>query len=399
MPRIPQGRRSRRVWIEPPRLRTLEEGAERRASWLELFFDLVFVVGIAELSHELVVDHSLIGFGRFAGLFLPVYIAWQGFTFYADRFDTDDVPFRIVMLLAMLAIGALAVQVPDVAHGRSVGFVVAYVTLRSLMIGLYVRSYRHVPQARPLVVRYGSAYTIGSVVWLASLAVPPPGRYAVWAGALAFEYAIPIVIRRIHTVVPVDPAHVPERFALFTLIVLGESVVAAALGVAEREWEPASASAAVLGFAVVAALWWVYFDVGAGVQLKRSPGVILLFSYIHIPLLMALTAVAAGVSILILQAGADQLDLGGRVALAGGTALFLGCVTVAQRATVRGVPPPVLAARGVAAILAIALVPMEGLLGPVAFAAILNAVLLVLVVIEIRSHGDVEASAERPPAG
>jgi low temperature requirement protein LtrA len=103
------------------------------------------VVAIAQLAHELVVDHSLPGFGTFAALYLPVFIAWQGFSFYADRFDTDDVRFRGVMLWAMLAIAALAIQIPDVAHGESAGFVVAYATLRSLMVALYLRSYVHVP--------------------------------------------------------------------------------------------------------------------------------------------------------------------------------------------------------------------------------------------------------------
>ena len=120
----------------PPRLRTLEEGDGRRASYLELFFDLVFVVAIAQLAHELEIDHSLRGFGVFAALYLPVFLAWQGFSFYADRFDTDDVVFRVVMFTAMLAIAALAIQIPDVAHGDSAGFVVASVVLRSLMVGL-----------------------------------------------------------------------------------------------------------------------------------------------------------------------------------------------------------------------------------------------------------------------
>jgi low temperature requirement protein LtrA len=112
---------------------------QRHASWLEVFFDLVFVVAVAELAEQLVHDHSLGGFAIFAGLFLPVFIAWQGFTFYADRFDSDDVLFRAVVLAAMLAIAALAVQIPDVAEGRrDAGFVVAYAVLRSLTIGLYL---------------------------------------------------------------------------------------------------------------------------------------------------------------------------------------------------------------------------------------------------------------------
>lgn len=113
---------------------------ERRRQACELsrlFLDLVFVVAIAQLAHERVIDHSLHGFAVFAALYLPVFLAWQGFSFYADRFDTDDVVFRLVMFAAMLAIAALAIQIPDVAHGdSSTGFAVAYIVLRSLMVGL-----------------------------------------------------------------------------------------------------------------------------------------------------------------------------------------------------------------------------------------------------------------------
>jgi low temperature requirement protein LtrA len=386
MPRLPARSETRRRWLEPPRLRTLEDRTERRASWLELFFDLVFVVAIAELSHELVVDHSLIGFARFAGLFLPVFIAWQGFTIYADRFDTDDLLFRGVMLLGMLAIGALAVQVPDVAHGRSTGFVLAYAALRSLMVSLYLRSYLHVPEARALIVRYVGGYSIGIAVWVASLAVDEPARYVVWGVALAFEYALPIIVRRLHEMVPVDASHIPERFALFTIIVLGESVVAVALGAAGSDWRVASAAAATLGFLAVAGLWWVYFDVGAGLRLRRATGAILVFAYVHIPLLMALTVVAAGVSILIEQAGAAHLDLGGRVALAGGSALFLACVTVTQLATVRGLGSGVLVGRAVAALASVALVALGGVLDPVTFVGALDLLLAALVVAEIVLH-------------
>ena len=181
-----EGQRARR----PPRLRTLDGGDGRRASYFELFFDLVFVVAIAQLAHQLVVDHSLDGFALFAGLYLPVFISWQGFSFYADRFDTDDVVFRGTMLLAMLAIAALAIQIPDVAHGAGTGFVVAYVILRSLMVALYVRSYVHVPVARPLIVRYVWQYSIAIGVWVTSLAFGSPARYVLWGIAVAWELSI-----------------------------------------------------------------------------------------------------------------------------------------------------------------------------------------------------------------
>jgi hypothetical protein len=87
MLRFGRDSRSAQPWLRPPRLRTLAE-EERHASWLELFFDLVFVVAIAELSHELVVNHTLNGFAIFAALFVPVFVAWQGFGLHADHFET-----------------------------------------------------------------------------------------------------------------------------------------------------------------------------------------------------------------------------------------------------------------------------------------------------------------------
>src|SRR5205823_8194251 len=166
------GRTGREPWLAPPRLRTAEEGDDRRhATWLELFFDLVFVVAITELSRELVLDHSATGFLKFAGLFVPVFVAWQGFMAYATRFDTDDLAFRVAYFAAMLAVAAMAVLIGDVAHGaHSAGFVIAYVSLRSIMLALYWRAWRAVPEARPLVRFYWLGYAGGVAIWLVSLA-------------------------------------------------------------------------------------------------------------------------------------------------------------------------------------------------------------------------------------
>lgn len=94
-------------WLVPPRLRAAEdEPKDRHASWLELFFNLVFVV--AELAQQLELDHSAAELLRFATLFVPVYVTRQGFSIYANRFDTDDLLFRVALLSGMLAIRALA---------------------------------------------------------------------------------------------------------------------------------------------------------------------------------------------------------------------------------------------------------------------------------------------------
>jgi low temperature requirement protein LtrA len=382
--------------LRPPRLRTLEDGdGERHASWLELFFDVVFVVAIAQLAHELALDHSLRGFAVFGALFLPVFIAWQGFTIYADRFDTDDAVFRLAIFAAMLAIAALAVQVPDVAHGESTGFVVAYAVLRSLMVALYVRSYRHVPAARALIVRYATGYSLGIALWLVSLAFPAPTRYILWGVALASEYSLPVRFRRFHSEIPVSTSHVPERFALFTIIVLGETIVAVALGTADSEWALESAVAGGLGFVVTAALWWIYFGTGAGMDTIPTVRAILVFTHAHIPVLAALTAVSAGVAIAIQQASGDSVTEGGRWALAGGAAVYLVCLTVAQRALVRGVSGRKVVARAVTILALVVVILVGGGLPPVAFAGATAAGLLALVAFEMWAYRQVQAARLR----
>ena len=150
-------------------------------------------------------DHTLGGFAIFCALFMPVFLAWQGFSFYADRFDTDDVLFRAVMFAAMLAILTLAGQIENVARGHGdVGFVFAYVTLRGLVVGLNLRARRHVPLARPLVERYAAGYSAAIVLWLASLLVAPPWRYVIWGLAVAFEYSIPVLAQHLHSRIPIN---------------------------------------------------------------------------------------------------------------------------------------------------------------------------------------------------
>jgi low temperature requirement protein LtrA len=382
--------------LSPPRLRTLDEEGERHASWLELFFDVVFVVAIAQLAHELIEDHSLHGFAVFAALFLPVFIAWQGFTIYADRFDTDDAVFRLAIFAAMLAIAALAVQVPDVAAGESTGFVVAYVVLRSLMVALYLRSYRHVPSARPLIARYAVGYSLGIALWLVSLAFEAPERYVLWAIALAWEYSLPVLFRRFHAAIPVSTSHVPERFALFTIIVFGETIVAVALGTADSEWALEAAVAGGLGFAVTALLWWIYFGTGAGMEIRHSVREILVFTHAHIPVLAALTTVSAGVALAIEQASHEHLDTGARWALCGGALVYLVCLTVAQRALVRGVSRPKVIARALT-VAALALLAAVGAgLEPWAFVAVTGAVLLTLVAFELWAYHQHQAAARQP---
>lgn len=371
-------------WLVPPRLRTIADEAEvRRATWLELFFDLVFVVAIAELSHQLAVDHSAEGFLRFAGLFVPVWVAWQGYSFYADRFDTDDLVFRLAYFAAMLAIAAMAVLIPDVAHGEAgAGFAVSYVVLRSIMLGLYARAWRAVPEARSLIRFYGTGYALSVVIWTASLGVDTPLRYVMWGIGLGVDLSMPPLSTRIHRRVPTSGRHAAERWALFTMIVLGESVVVVALGTAGSEWGLESAVAAAVGAAAVASIWWLYFDRQETVVLRGGTPAVVIYSYAHLPLLMGLAATSAGLTLLIERAGDQELGAGASVAYLGGVGLFLVSLVVTRSVTITGPHRLGVSLKlGVAAIVLV-LIAFQSAVPPLLLAGVLAVTLAALVIAE-----------------
>src|SRR4051812_49711496 len=175
--------------LEPPRLRTLRTDQEddRRATWLELFFDLVFVAAVGQLANSLAAEPTAARFFEFLGLFVPVWWAWMGFTFYANRFDTDDLPYRLLMLLAMFGVAVLATTIPSVFRGATEGFVLAYVAVRIVLVTLYARASRHVPEARALARSFLGAFSFALLIWLASLLLATPWTYALWGVALAIE--------------------------------------------------------------------------------------------------------------------------------------------------------------------------------------------------------------------
>jgi low temperature requirement protein LtrA len=316
-------------FLEPPRLRGAEDdGEERRATWLELFVDLVFVVAVGQVALELVHDHSALGFVRFAGLFVPVWWAWVGFTFYADRFDTDDLVFRLLMFAEMLGVAALATTTPDALHGGSAGYVASYVAIRSVLVLLYARAYRHVPEARGLTGLYASVFGACAGLWLLSLLFPTPARYGVWAVALVIDLGTPLVARRFIQAAPISPSHIPERIGLFTIIVLGESVIAVVVGTTDTDWNNRALVAAVGGFAVACAFWWIYFDTLDMSLFRRGLLAGQIYLYTHLPLLAGLTAAGAGVEIAIHDAAHGSLSDGARWALCGGIATALACLAV-----------------------------------------------------------------------
>jgi low temperature requirement protein LtrA len=387
---------TRRPWLRPPQLRTLDaDQGERHATWLELFFDLVFVISIAEVVHTLEDYRSLGDFLGTAGLFVAVWWAWVGYTVYADRFDTDDPLHRVLVLAGMVAVVAMALSVHDALHGGSVQFALAFVAVRGIVLLLNARARRHAAAARPLLNLYLVAFTIGASLWLASVFVPEPARYVLWGVALAIELAAPWVGRHQIAKAPIHASHLVERFGLFTLIVLGESVISVAQGAANADWTTATVAAAMGGFVVVAGLWWLYFD-------RLADGAIrtvlrgLTWNYAHLPLLAGLVSVAVGTEFAIREAATGQLERATTLALGGGAAVYL-LSTVVIGLAVRSRPDRMLWLWLVAAAAALAVGFVWPLGLPVGLLVALDLVLLVLVAVDSAERRQAEPAAGASP--
>lgn len=296
-----------RQWWQPPQLRLdNDSAAERRATWLELFYDLVFVVAIAQLAHKLNEDVSLFGFFGFVFLFIPVWWSWIGAVFYANRFDTDDIGHRLLTALQMLAVAALALNVHHGLDESSAGFALSYAVVRTVLVVEYLRAGKHVTVARSLTKRYARGFGIAAAIWLVSAFVPVPVRFGLWVVGLAVDFATPIFAGQLHSQLAPDSAHLPERFGLFTLIVLGEAIVAVVNSIAEQEWNFSSALATALGFGIAFSFWWLYFDNldASAIGAARTAGRVKIYQlwlYAHLPLVIGLTAAGVGMEHIILS--------------------------------------------------------------------------------------------------
>jgi low temperature requirement protein LtrA len=354
-----------------------------------LYFDLVFVAAVAQLATALSREPTLAGFTRFAGLFVPIAWAWSGFTFYANRFDTDDVVYRLVKALAMLAIAALAISVHSVMRGGhgSVAFAVSYVATRACLLALYARARRHVQgPARGLVNVYLGGFSASAVVWLVSIAVPGPARYWLWAAGLTLELTMPLFGWRALGAAAVNASHVTERFGLFFIIVLGESVVAVVAGIAGAHFSAATSVVAVAGFVIALCVWWIYFDLADTSVVGR--GLLgLVFVYAHFPLLAGVASLGAGTKIAITHADASTLGAGARWAMSGGLACYLLSLALlhiaAQWSSMRD---RAFLGRLATSAVAIVLAGAGGVLSPVVFVALLAAALTAQLVLEVLTY-------------
>jgi low temperature requirement protein LtrA len=335
----------RAALIQPIRLRTAD-GAEvgRKVTWLELFFDLAFVAAVAEVGSPLTADYSVAGLLRYALLFFLIWWAWLGHALYATRFDTDDLVQRLLTLAQIFGVAVMAVNADDALDSRSsAGFAAAYAALRVILVLQYLRA-RRVARARAFATRSAIGVGAAAALWLLSSVTPVPLRFWMWGVALAIDLATPLVTAAYTTQVPPDTNHLPERFGLFTIIVIGETLVSVMKGMKTQEsWTAAAASSAILGIAVTSTIWWWYVDgaEAAGelhLRGRRATRRLHVWAYTHLLLYLGLAVAGVGVEHVIQFAPVGHLSATEAWLLSG--ALATTMAAVATIAVARPAPGP-----------------------------------------------------------
>jgi len=279
----------------------------------------------------------------------------------------------------------LATTVPEVFDGAKTGFPVAYVGVRLVLVALYARASRHVPEARALTRTFLAAFGAGILIWLASLAVPQPWNYVMWGAALVIEVLIPIPAWRLVRDAPIHPRHLPERFGLLTLIVLGESVLAVVLGVSRVSWVGGSAVAAAAGFLIAASVWWIYFDF-LDEETIIARGVLsgLTSTYANYFVVVGLAALGAGVKLAIFAAGGEHRYDGTSWILSAGLAMTMLGLAVTQLFAGVVVFNADVLLRAATAGIALVLIPFG--LSPLVVVIVLAAVLVTQVAYELARY-------------
>lgn len=319
-----------------PRLLTLDsEAGERHASWLELFFDLVFVLAVAQVAQILVKNSDVAGFLKYVVLFIPVWWSWIGFTFYADRFEGSETSYRILTFTGMLSVAALSLTLEGAfTASGDVPLIITYALVRIVLITLYSRAAYYIPLARGLAAQFIIGLSVALLMFLGSLALEPPFRYYVWAAAMLLELCIPFLNLRATRSIPYDYSHIPERFGLFTIIVLGEAVLATAMGASAVSWTPGNITMASIGFAMAACIWWINFDFVDDNAIKtRNLVPRFVYLYGHYFIVTSIVALGVGVEHAIKETGDAHLHLPTLALLGGGLAAYLLSVTIVKMVT------------------------------------------------------------------
>jgi low temperature requirement protein LtrA len=338
-----------------------ETEEERKTSYLELFFDLVFVFAFTQVTALILEDTSVEGFLRSALVLAMVWWAWSAYAWMTNAIDIENSVTRLIIFAAMAAGFFMALAVPDAFQDEAGWFAVAYFVARILNSALYAWGSRGVPGQLAAVLRLSPWFLLAALVALIGGFVDPDYRAWVWLASLVIDVVGTLTVARAEW--HVSPSHFAERFGLIVIIALGESIVAIGIATVGLERDATYALSVIVAFAGVAGLWWAYFDftaaaaarsLGRAAPAARGPLARDVFTFFHYPVVLGiiLYAVAAKKT---LEQPLDPLSEAGRWALGLGIASFLCGFALMRYRVIRRIAWERIAAAVVAVLVALAL--------------------------------------------
>ena len=296
----------RKFWQKPSLHFEEEENEHRKVTWLELFFDLYFVVVIAALAHNLSANISVHGFMQFVLTFIPVWWIWIGITYYNDRFETEGFENRLFTFLLMIPIAGLAVFSHDALGHNLTGFVLSYAVARLITVLMWLYATYHNPvfkgAGKNLII--GFSISIG-LCFIAAFFSHTLGMI-IFGLAMFVDLITPFFTIKPNRSLPkFSTSKLPERFGLFIIIVLGEGIIGTINGFSNSEHiSPGIMYFGILGIAITFALWWIYFDfVGRRTADNTIPIKQFGWAYAHLPLVICFVAVGASMTGLVNEHG------------------------------------------------------------------------------------------------
>jgi low temperature requirement protein LtrA len=308
-----------------------------RVTYAELFFDLVFVFAITQISHTLLAHFTPLGALQVTLLFLAVWWVWVFTTWITNWLNPEKTPVRLLLFAMMLGGLVLSTSIPKAFDERGLWFAIAYAAMQvGKTIFLWLSTPPSRPRTRMNAIRIAAWLSVSAIFWIAGGLVEGQSRLALWAVALVIEYISPAVrfwIPRYGASSVADwmieGGHMAERCGLFIIIALGESIVVIGATFAELAWTTENVLAFVSALIGSIAMWWIYFHIGAvagSEQLSKSsePGRLarLAYTYLHLPIVAGII-VAAVADELVLKHPGGHSDLKTVTSAIGGPLLFL----------------------------------------------------------------------------
>ena len=374
---------------------------EERVTPLELFFDLVFVLALTQCTALMAVDPTWAGIARGLLVLAVLWWSWVGYAWLTSVVDPEEGAVRLAIFAAMAAFLVAALSVPNAFGDDALTFACAYAIVRSAHIWLFTIASRDEPELRKSVTGLGMSTAIGVTLLVCASFTDGLLQGAIWALALVLDVGGPYLFGSRGW--QLMPGHFAERHGLIVIIALGESIVAIGVG-ASTELDAGVVIASVLGIAIAAALWWLYFDVVAwlaeGRLAEAAPGreqnelARDAYSYLHFPMVAGIVLLAFGLKKTLEHVG-DALDAVPAAALVGGVAVYLLAHVGFRWRLVHTLSRQ----RLVAALLALALYPLARELPALLTLGLVVVLLSGLIAYEIRRFADRRAEVRRVAHG